>query len=39
MAAMDGYGRLRAKAATRLDSRGLSVILDHSELHRRLPIV
>jgi len=39
MAAMDDYGGLRVKTATRLDSRGLSVIVDHSELHRRLPIV
>jgi len=38
MAAVDGYGGLRMKTATRLNSKGLSVIVDHSELHR-LPIV
>jgi len=36
---VDDYGGLRVKTATRLDSKGIPVIVDHSELHGRLPIV
>jgi len=36
MAVEDDYTGLRVKAANRLDSRGLSVIADHTELHRAL---
>jgi len=35
---MNGYGGLRVKPATRVDSKEPSVIVDHSELHRGLPI-